>query len=142
MNCPACGAVNSPGVPRCGRCGAPLAADAPVNPCAERPQQAGAYPYPPPGSYPTSTPGVDDGLRMIVPIGVSPWAIAAGYLGLVSPICVGITGPLAIIAGIIALKQIKKDPRIGGKVRSIIGIVLGALGTLMLLGFLIAMIVG
>jgi len=141
MNCPACGAVNPPEVSRCGRCGAPLAAG-PANPFADLPMQGGAYPYPPPGSYPPSAPGADDGLRMLVPIGVSPWAIASGYLGLVSPICLGFTGPFAILTGILALKQIKKDPRIGGKVRSVVGIVLGALGTLMLLGFLVALIVG
>jgi hypothetical protein len=44
---------------------------------------------------------------MLAPINVSPWAIASGYLGLLTPLC-GVTGPFALLTGILALRQIKK----------------------------------
>ncbi|MFO0871606.1 MAG: DUF4190 domain-containing protein [Pirellulales bacterium] len=140
--CPACGVPTADGITNCPRCGASLAS--PANPFAERPVPPygtvppGANPYPPPGSYPTTTD--DAALRMIAPINVSAWAVAAGYLGLVSPICLGFTGPFAILTGILALREIKRNPQVGGKVRSIVGIVFGALGTLMLIGFLVTML--
>ncbi len=77
---------------------------------------------------------------MIAPINVSGWAVAAGYLGLVSPICVGFTGPFAILTGVLALREIKRNPQVGGKVRAIVGIVFGIFGTLMLIGFLVTML--
>lgn len=99
-----------------------------VNPFGDRPPNAGQpgpYPYPPPGYPPTAT---DPALRMVVPIGVSPWAIAAGYLGLLSFLC-GVTGPFALLTGILALRQIKRDPQLGGHVRAWVGIVLGVFGS-------------
>jgi hypothetical protein len=77
---------------------------------------------------------------MVVPIGVSPWAIAAGYLGLLSFLC-GVTGPFALITGILALRQIKRDPQIGGHVRAWVGIVLGAFGSVGLGFILISMLI-
>ncbi len=136
MNCPQCGTDSPPGASHCGRCGAVLNAppvQGPVNPYAS-PQ----IHYPPPGGYSSN----DEALRLVAPIGVSPWAIAAGYLGLVSPICLGVTGPFAIVCAVLAFKQINKNPKLGGKVRAIVGIIFGALGTLMLVGFLIAMVAG
>src|SRR5262249_26728234 len=43
--------------------------------------------------------GDDPGIRMLLPVGRSGWAIAAGYLGLISVLC--IPSPLALIAGIL-----------------------------------------
>lgn len=134
MNCPQCGAVNPAEATHCGRCGAVLNAppvQGPMNPYASPTPH-----YPPPGGYGTN----DEALKYVVPIGVSPWAVAAGYLGLVSPICLGATGPFAIIFAVLAFMQIKKNPKLGGKVRAIVGIIFGAFGTLMLIGFLITMI--
>lgn len=111
-----------------------------VNPFGERPPNAGQpgpYPYPPPGYPPTAT---DPALRMVVPIGVSPWAIAAGYLGLLSFLC-GVTGPFALITGILALRQIKRDPQLGGHVRAWVGIVLGVFGSVGLGFILISMLI-
>ena len=63
--------------------------------------------------------------RMILPTGRSSWAIMAGYLGLLSFIP-GV-GILAIVAGVLAVKDIKRNPEKHGMGRAITGIVLGVL---------------
>lgn len=77
---------------------------------------------------PPRPPSHDPLVRWAVPIGRSYWAIAAGYLGLFSLLCV--PGPFAVAAGILALYDIRKHPGLGGKGRAIFGIVLGGLGTI------------
>ena len=61
----------------------------------------------------------------------APLAIAAGYLGLLSPICV--CDPFALLFGILALGHIKKNPGTLGKGRAIFGIVMGSIFTLLIL---------
>lgn len=97
------------------------------------------YPYPPPG-YPPPPTGVDPALRMVVPIGVTPWAILSGYLGLLAFLG-GLTGPFAVLTGILALRAIRKNPQLGGSVRAWVGIALGTLGTLMFLLILVVLLV-
>lgn len=65
--------------------------------------------------------------RMLLPVGRAGSAIAAGYLALFSVIPgVGLLlGGLALLCGIIALKQINRDPSLSGKGRAWFGIVLG-----------------
>jgi hypothetical protein len=84
------------------------------------PQQA---PYPPPQLR-----ADDPAMRWILPVGRSGWAIAAGYLGIFS--LLGIFAPFAVITGILGLREIKKDPRLGGRGRAIFGIVMGGIFTL------------
>jgi len=79
-----------------------------------------ATPHPPPKDI-----GQDAGIRMLIPVGRSGWAIAAGYLGLLSPI--PIFAPFAIIFGIVAIRDIRKHPERHGMGRAIFGIVAGAL---------------
>ena len=75
--------------------------------------------------------GTDDVLlRMLVPIGRSWWAIAAGYLGLMSVL--PIMAPFAVITGIIAISDIRKHPARHGMGRAVFGIVMGTLGSLAL----------
>jgi len=76
--------------------------------------------------------------RMLVPVGRPIAAIAAGYLGLVGmgPIC-GLPFAIgAVICGVIALKQIKRDPSLSGAGRAWFGIIAGGviypLGTILL----------
>ena len=57
----------------------------------------GYSPYPP-GQYPP--PAVDPGMAMLLPIGVSGWAIASGYLGLFSVLL--LPAPLAVITAALA----------------------------------------
>lgn len=74
--------------------------------------------------------GDDAAMRWLLPVGRSPWAIAAGYLGLLSVLIV--VGPLALGAGLLALRQMKRNPRLHGKGRAWFGIVAGSLATAVL----------
>jgi hypothetical protein len=83
--------------------------------------------------------GDDPGMRMLLPVGRSGWAIASGYLGLFSLIVIG--APFALITGIIAVYDIKKsrhtDHPKHGMGRAIFGIVAGAV---VLLGIAFAIV--
>ncbi len=67
----------------------------------------------------------DDGLQYVVPVNTNVLAILAGYLGLVSVLC--FPAPFALIVGILALRQLKKNPEQHGKGRAVFGIVMGVL---------------
>lgn len=71
------------------------------------------------------------GLQYIIPIGRSIWAVAAGYLALIA--IFAFPAPLALLCGIMGLLDIKKNPKKLGKPRAIFGIVMGTLGTALLL---------
>lgn len=83
----------------------------------------------------------DLGLRMLVPVGRSPWAIAAGYAGLFS-LFFCFLGPFAIGFGVMAIVDLRKKPHLSGMPRAIIGIILGAVGTAAMLFFILAMVFG
>lgn len=68
-------------------------------------------------------------MRMLLPVGRSGYAIAAGYLGLVSLLV--IPAPLAIIFGILAILDIKKNTHKHGMGRAIFGIITGSFFTLL-----------
>jgi hypothetical protein len=80
--------------------------------------------------------GDDAGMRMLLPVGRSGWAIAAGYLGLISVLC--IPAPLALITGILAIREMRHNPKKHGMGRAVFGIVMGGLGTVALVVILIA----
>ena len=67
----------------------------------------------------------------VAPIGVSGWAIAAGYAGLFALII--IPAPLALILGIIALVDLKMNPGKRGKGRVALALITGIVGTGILL---------
>lgn len=69
-------------------------------------------------------------LRAVLPIGRSGLAIAAGYAGMFAVI--PILAPLAILFGVLALRDIKRNPDKLGKGRAIFGLVMGILGTILL----------
>lgn len=73
----------------------------------------------------------DPTMRILLPVGRSFWAIAAGYLGLVSILL--FPAPFALVTGILAVLDIKKNPEKLGMGRAIFGIVMGALFSLLLL---------
>ncbi len=120
MYCPKCGTQNDDNAFRC------------VS-CQEIIQTIPVQPRPVP---------VDDSeaMRMIIPIDRSGLAIAAGYLGLVSIIY--IFAPIALILGILAIRDIKKHPEKHGMGRAIFGVIMGAIFTLVLLLFIVFMIAG
>lgn len=111
MFCPNCGAQISDQAVVCVKCG------------REIPKSA------------VPAPADDDAvLRMLVPVGRSGWAIAAGYLGLLS--LIPFVGVLAIALGIVAVCDLRKHPDKHGAGRAWFGIIAGGLSMLMY-GFVI-----
>lgn len=75
--------------------------------------------------------GQDAGVRMLIPVGRSGWAIASGYLGLFSVLI--LFAPFALLTGILALRDMKKHPEKHGAGRAWFGIIMGTIFTLVLL---------
>src|SRR6185503_12806007 len=75
--------------------------------------------------------GDDVGMRMLLPVGRSGWAIAAGYAGLISVLL--LPAPLAIVFSILAMRDMKLHPEKHGLGRAIFGLIMGSIGTLVLL---------
>jgi Domain of unknown function (DUF4190) len=87
--------------------------------------------------------GQDAGIRMLIPVGLTGWAIASGYLGLISVLL--IPAPFALLTGILAIREMRRNPRKHGMGRAIFGIVMGTIFTPVLLiaiAGLIASVVG
>ncbi len=74
------------------------------------------------------------GMRLLLPVGRSVWAIIAGYLGLFSILL--ILAPAAVVCGVVAVVDIyksKRGPRPKyGMGRAIFGIVMGIAGSFVL----------
>jgi len=79
--------------------------------------------------------GEDAGIRLLLPVGRSLWAIAAGYAGLFAVLL--LPAPIALILGVVAIIDIKRHPDRHGMGRAIFGIVMGAICTLLLLVLLV-----
>jgi predicted acyltransferase len=75
-------------------------------------------------------------MRALLPVGRSGWAIAAGYLGLFSFLVV--PAPLALLTGLLAVRDIKRHPEKHGMGRAGFGIVIGILGTGLLIFLLVS----
>lgn len=73
--------------------------------------------------------------RMLLPVGRSPVAIAAGYAGLFAVTCVA--APLALILGIWAIHDLKKHPEKHGMGRAVFGLVMGIIFSIPLLIFVV-----
>ncbi|MBI1324786.1 DUF4190 domain-containing protein [bacterium] len=73
-------------------------------------------------------------MRLLLPVGRSGLAIVSGYLGLVSILL--LPAPAALITGILAIRDIRRNPEKHGMGRAIFGLVMGMFGTV-LFGFLI-----
>ena len=82
----------------------------------------------------------DAGMRMLMPVGRSGWAIAAGYFGLLSFIV--FPAPIALILGAVAVWDLKKHPHLHGWGRALFGLIMGALGTLIITFALIGALLG
>lgn len=71
-------------------------------------------------------PAADDAaLRMLIPVGRTGWSIAAGYLGLLS--FIPFVGVVALVFGIVAVRDLKKHPDKHGAGRAWFGIIAGGL---------------
>ena len=111
MQCTRCGYVNPPNQQNvCAQCGTPF------------------------------TMGADPMVRALIPVGRTPLAIIAGYLGLGALFC--IPSPLALGVGIWAVIDLKKKPGMHGMGRAVFGIVTGAIGTVAMLIWVVAAILG
>jgi hypothetical protein len=84
--------------------------------------------------------GADPMVRALLPVGRTPLAIIAGYLGLGALFC--IPSPLALAVGIWAVIDLKKKPGMHGMGRAVFGIVTGAIGTVAMLVWVVLAIVG
>lgn len=78
--------------------------------------------------------GQNAGWRLLLPVGRSGWAIAAGYLGLFSVLV--IPAPFALLCGILAIRDIQKNPQKHGMGRAIFGIIMSICGLLILYALL------
>lgn len=76
-------------------------------------------------------PGKFGAMDLVAPLRADPWAVLAGYLGLFSFIL--IAAPFSLAVAIIALKSLKKHPERTGKGRAWFGLVMGVLGTPLLI---------
>ena len=111
MFCTNCGNPVAEGAAFCVKCGA--------KPNAIRPASA------------TDDPVV----KWLLPVGRSGFAIAAGYLALFSVLVV--PAPLALLFGVLALRDIKKHPEKSGRGRAWFSIVFGGLFTILLVILLV-----
>jgi hypothetical protein len=97
----------------------------------------------PPGFVPPSpieSLGENAGIRLLLPVGRSFWAIAAGYAGLFAVLAV--PAPIALILGIIAIYDIKRHPKRHGMGRAIFGLVMGILFTIVLIVAIVGIVAG
>ncbi|NQU24120.1 MAG: DUF4190 domain-containing protein [Candidatus Nealsonbacteria bacterium] len=112
--CPRCGAPMTMAAAGCGQCGAVFRA----------------------------THGEDLGenaaVRMLIPVGRSALAIAAGYAGLFAVLI--FPAPIALILGILAVRDIRRHPKKHGMGRAVFGIVMGGIGSVFLLFGLVGLI--
>jgi len=111
--CPHCQAATAAGAPACAHCGLAF--------CS--------------GGGPPAI-GEDAVVRMLIPVGRSGLAIAAGYAGLLA--ILPIFAPIALILGILALCDIRNNPDKHGMGRAIFGLVMGILFTLLLVVCVVA----
>lgn len=81
-----------------------------------------AYGHPRPPSI-----GDDAGIRMLLPVGRSGWAIAAGYLGLLSVLL--LPAPVALIISLLAIRDIRRDSTKHGMGRAVFGLIMGIIFT-------------
>lgn len=101
----------------------------------EDPYAPPSAPQPPPfAAQPAGGIGDDAGMRLLLPVGRSGWAIAAGYLGLVSVLL--IPAPFAVLVSIIAIRDIRRSRGSAhvkhGMGRAVFGLVMGIPGMLLL----------
>ncbi|HUT76734.1 MAG TPA: DUF4190 domain-containing protein [Polyangia bacterium] len=73
--------------------------------------------------------GDNAGMRALLPVGRSGLAIAAGYVGLVG-LFLFPAAPVAIVLGVLSIRDIRNNPRKHGMGRAIFAIVAGSLVTL------------
>ena len=104
MYCPECGTLNPDQAHECTHCNGPIPMVSTIH-----------------------SESIEDiaGMRMLLPIGRSWWAMAAGYLGLVSILV--LPAPFALACGIIGIVDIRRNPKKHGMGRCLFGIIAGGI---------------
>lgn len=111
MYCPKCGVQNDDNAFRCISCGVVIQ----------------TIPIQPPPS------AIDDSpeMRMLLPVGRSGLAIAAGYAGLFSILM--FPAPIAVLLGILAILDIRRNPEKHGMGRAVFALIMGGIFSVVLL---------
>jgi uncharacterized RDD family membrane protein YckC len=99
------------------------------------PRQKGSYARPLP-RLPLPADGTST--DWLLPSNRSGWAIAAGYLGLLSLLF--LPAPFALVTGVLGLREIRRHPGLGGRGRAIFGIVMGGLFSLVLIAAAVSLL--
>lgn len=82
-------------------------------------------------SQETPPPVLEDGaVKWIVPVGRSGWAIAAGYAGLFAFAIY--PAPIAWALSLIAMRHLRRNPKLLGWGRAVFAFVTGLVGTIIL----------
>jgi hypothetical protein len=76
----------------------------------------------------------------VVPVSVSPWAVAAGYAGLFA--FVVLPGPIALVLSLIAFRELRTNPHLTGKGRAVFGFITGLAATILLTVVIVLAIFG
>src|SRR4051812_19774033 len=78
---------------------------------------------------PAMKPFIEDsaGMRLLIPIEVSPLALIAGYLGLFAAVLY--PAPLALLVGAAAIVGLKRHPEKRGMGRAVFAVFMGTVGT-------------
>jgi hypothetical protein len=132
FTCPNCGKTSSVSEEYVGRtgpcsaCGNTITVGQSANPFRDAPDPSG-WDFGPPGTDSEDTLA----MRMLLPVGRSPWAIAAGYAGLFSVLLC--PAPIAVVLSLIAISHVRGHPDRHGMGRAVFGLVMGILGTLVLI---------
>ncbi|MEM7050711.1 MAG: DUF4190 domain-containing protein [Acidobacteriota bacterium] len=67
-------------------------------------------------------------MKAVLPVGRSAWAIAAGYLAFFAIFL--IPAPIALLCGLMALRDLRQRPAVGGRGRAWFAIISGGFFTL------------
>ncbi|MBX9624440.1 MAG: DUF4190 domain-containing protein [Gemmataceae bacterium] len=89
---------------------------------------------------PANDPFDDPAMGLVLPVNTNGLAIAAGYMGLFAVLCV--PAPLALVLGVLAIRQLRRNPKQWGWGRAIFGIVMGGIGTALMLVIAVAAALG
>ena len=76
---------------------------------------------------------------MILPVGRSGLAIAAGYVGLLSILF--FPAPIALLLGILAIIDIRRNPEKHGMGRAVFALIMGGLFSVLLLVFVLIAVI-
>lgn len=87
---------------------------------------------PPPNYWMRQPPSLDRSLEWVLPVRRSGLSIAAGYVSLFS-VFVWIAAPIGVVLGILALRDLKRQPHLLGKGRAWFAIIFGGSIALVLL---------